>query len=144
MLRLRYRKPASVSIHYLVLFITYSIDWPYLGRMRKPAALFFGILALATLAMRLPLAAHPALTGAPSHVNQTVTPYRETQQGVIKPLQAIESGVVPQMKRQGASYIGAEYNAQSLHYRLKFMNDGSVIWVDVDGRSGAIIAQSGH
>jgi len=94
-----------------------------------------------------PLLANPALRPAnprPRHYNDTVTPYRETRDGMIKPLQSIEATVVPQMKRQGASYIGAEYDAQSLQYRLKFMNDGSVIWVDVDGRNGAVIAQSGR
>jgi hypothetical protein len=80
----------------------------------------------------------------PHRINDPVTPYREIRDGMIKPLQSIEASVVPQMKRQGAAYIGAEYDSQSLRYRLKFMNDGSVIWVDVDGRNGVVVAQSGR
>jgi len=76
--------------------------------------------------------------------SEPVTPYHDTHQGTVKKLQAIEANVVPLMKKQGASYLGAEYNAQSLQYRLKFMNDGAVIWIDVDGRNGAIVGQSGH
>lgn len=104
-------------------------------------ALYYFVFALS------PVLANPTplpLNQRPRHFNETVTPYREMHEGMIRPLQSIEANVVPQMKRQGASYIGAEYDPQSLRYRLKFMNDGSVIWVDVDGRNGAIVAQSGH
>jgi hypothetical protein len=31
-----------------------------------------------------------------------------------------------------------------MRYRLKFVRGSSVIWIDVDGRSGAIIAQAGN
>jgi hypothetical protein len=82
-----------------------------------------------------------------THANRLTEPYasyRDTRNGAVRSLQSIEAGVVPNMKRQGASYIGAEYNAQSLQYRLKFMNDGSVIWIDVDGRSGAVVGQAGQ
>jgi len=105
-------------------------------------------IALSYLVFALsPLLANPTplpFNQRPRHFNDTVTPYRETREGMIRPLQSIEASVVPQMKRQGATYIGAEYDSQSLRYRLKFMNDGSVIWVDVDGRNGAVVAQSGH
>lgn len=86
----------------------------------------------------------PPAQPRPHRYNEAITPYHETREGMIKPLQSIEATVVPQMKRQGAAYIGAEYDAQALRYRLKFMNDGSVIWVDVDGRNGAVVAQSGR
>ena len=78
------------------------------------------------------------------HPSDALTSYRDTRQGTIRPLQNIEMGIVPNMRRQGASYIGAEYHAQSLQYRLKFMKDGAVIWVDVDGRNGAIVGQAGE
>jgi len=69
--------------------------------------------------------------------------YMGRRDGALKPLREIEAGVVPQMKRRGADYIGAEYDGGSGRYRLKFMRDGSVIWVDVDGRSGAVVARAG-
>jgi hypothetical protein len=90
------------------------------------------------------IAAATLASARPLHQNEALSSYRDTHQGTVRPLQSIEAGVVPHMKQQGASYIGAEYNAQSLQYRLKFMNDGSVIWIDVDGRSGAVVGQAGQ
>ncbi|TNE42469.1 MAG: hypothetical protein EP321_15670 [Sphingomonadales bacterium] len=37
-----------------------------------------------------------------------------------------------------ATYLGSEFNRQSNRYRLKYVRDGRVVWVDVDGRSGEI------
>jgi len=58
------------------------------------------------------------------------------------PLPVIERRVRPQMG--GASYLGPEFDSDSGNYRLKFMQQGAVIWVDVDGRSGNIIRKSGR
>ena len=69
---------------------------------------------------------------------------RATRRGSVHSLRDIESNVVPGMKRRGASYIGAEYDSDMLRYRLKFVRGSSVIWIDVDGRSGQIIAQAGN
>jgi hypothetical protein len=67
-----------------------------------------------------------------------------TRQGTIRPLRQIEGQIVPRMRQRGANYIGAEFDSGSHRYRLKFMRESSVIWVDVDGKSGAIIAQAGN
>lgn len=67
-----------------------------------------------------------------------------TRDGAVRPLRQIESQIVPRMQRRGASYIGAEFDGGSKRYRLKFMRESSVIWVDVDGKSGSIIAQAGN
>jgi hypothetical protein len=69
--------------------------------------------------------------------------YQGTRSGALMPLRVIENGVVPRMKASGADYIGAEYDSDMGRYRLKFMRDGSVIWVDVDGRTGAIVGRAG-
>lgn len=37
-----------------------------------------------------------------------------------------------------ATYLGSEFNASSNRYRLKYVKDGQVVWVDVDGRTGDI------
>lgn len=68
--------------------------------------------------------------------------YRATQQGRIMPLRSIESRIVPQMR--GADYLGPELDPGSGTYRLKFMRDGRVIWVDVDARSGQVLGKSGN
>ena len=70
--------------------------------------------------------------------------YEGRRAGSLMPLRSIENGVVPAMKSRGADYIGAEYDADVSRYRLKFMRDGSVIWVDVDGRTGAIVGRAGE
>jgi hypothetical protein len=69
--------------------------------------------------------------------------YEGRRSGALMPLRAIENGIVPRMKARGADYIGAEYDSDVGRYRLKFMRDGSVIWVDVDGRTGAIVGRAG-
>lgn len=94
---------------------------------------------LLALALALPLAA-PA--GAQRR-GEAEAVYQGTRSGALLPLRAIENGVVPQMKARGADYIGAEYDSDVGRYRLKFMHDGSVIWVDVDGRTGAIVGRAG-
>lgn len=40
----------------------------------------------------------------------------------------------------GADYLGPEFNGST--YRLKFMKDGRVIWVDVDAATGQIMRRS--
>ncbi|MEY4501675.1 MAG: hypothetical protein RIS52_1565 [Pseudomonadota bacterium] len=68
----------------------------------------------------------------------------EQRKGTIQTLRQIEANVVPAMQRRGAQYIGAEFDPATLRYRLKFVRQSSVIWIDVDGRSGAIVAQAGN
>jgi hypothetical protein len=43
---------------------------------------------------------------------------------------------------RGYDYLGSDYDAGSGNYRLKFMRDGSVSWVDVDGRTGREVGRS--
>ena len=61
--------------------------------------------------------------------------------GAIRPLRDIAGqwrGAMP-----GYDYIGSEFDPGSASYRLKFMREGSVVWVDVDGR-GREIRRSGR
>jgi hypothetical protein len=69
--------------------------------------------------------------------------YQGRREGSLMSLRAIENGIVPQMKARGADYIGAEFDGALSRYRLKFMRGGSVIWIDVDGRTGAVLARAG-
>jgi hypothetical protein len=62
------------------------------------------------------------------------------REGRSMPLPSIERRVLPFMG--GADYLGPEFNGQT--YRLKFMRDGRVIWVDVDAATGRIIGRSGR
>ena len=64
------------------------------------------------------------------------------EQGQLLPLREIERRVVPQMR--GAQYLGFDFDSGSAVYTLKFLRDGIVIWVSVDGRSGAVIGRTGR
>ncbi len=68
--------------------------------------------------------------------------YAAMRTGAVLPLREIEGRVMPRMG--GADYLGPEFDPGSGTYRLKFMNRGSVTWIDVDGRTGAIIGRSGN
>jgi hypothetical protein len=67
--------------------------------------------------------------------------FQATREGRVMPLRAIESRILPQMA--GARYLGPEFDEGSGRYRLKFMRGGSVIWLDIDGRTGRVVGRSG-
>lgn len=68
--------------------------------------------------------------------------YQARRSGNVMSLRDIERRVVPSMP--GASYLGPEFDRSSGTYRLKFMRRGNVTWVDIDGRTGAVIGRSGN
>jgi len=69
--------------------------------------------------------------------------FQATREGAVHSLRSIENDIVPEMKARGADYIGAEFDEENLYYRLKFMKGSKVIWLDVNGRNGAIIRKTG-
>jgi hypothetical protein len=98
----------------------------------------FMLAMLISAAVALPANAQRSFRGEQDAVRQ------DLREGSIRSLRSIEDRVVPGMKARGADYIGAEYDGQISRYRLKFMRGKSVIWVDVDGRSGTIIGKAGE
>ena len=42
----------------------------------------------------------------------------------------------------GAKYLGFDFDSSTAVYTLKFLRDGAMIWVLVDGRSGNVIGRS--
>ncbi len=64
------------------------------------------------------------------------------QSGHNLPVRELERRVIPMMK--GAQYLGFDFDPSSDIYTFKFLRNGSVIWVDVDSRSGRILRQSGR
>jgi len=63
--------------------------------------------------------------------------FEATRQGRSMPLPQLERRVMPMMG--GADYLGPEMNGDI--YRFKFMQNGRVIWVDVDGQ-GRVLRRS--
>ena len=105
------------------------------------------ILLLAAV-MASGLSSAPALAERPRdrgpRMQQPMGPPREqeraweaTRQGRSMPLPQLERRVMPMMG--GADYLGPELNGDT--YRFKFMQNGRVIWVDVDGQ-GRVIRRS--
>ncbi|MFA5969498.1 MAG: hypothetical protein WC816_09695 [Sphingomonas sp.] len=60
--------------------------------------------------------------------------------GRLLPLPEIERRVLPTMS--GSQYLGVDLDIDSGIYTLKFLRNGLVIWVQVDGRSGQILGRS--
>ena len=77
----------------------------------------------------------PALADPPRDADKA---FRSREQGRSMPLPQLERRVIP-MVGGGADYLGPEMNGDT--YRFKFMQNGRVIWVDVDGR-GRVIRRS--
>jgi len=67
---------------------------------------------------------------------------RETRAGNVRSLREIERRVLPTMPNM--QYLGPEYDSAAMAYRLKFIKNGRVVFVDVDARSGMIIKTSGR
>ena len=63
--------------------------------------------------------------------------FQATREGRSMPLPQLERRIMPIMG--GADYLGPELNGGT--YRLKFMQNGRVIWVDVDGQ-GRVVRRS--
>ena len=81
------------------------------------------------------LTSAPALADGPRDADRA---FRNKEQGRSMPLPQIEQRVMPFMG--GADYLGPEFDGDT--YRLKFVKDGRVIWVDVDAATGRIKGKS--
>jgi hypothetical protein len=65
---------------------------------------------------------------------------RDAQAGNIMRSGEIEARILPTMR--DAEYLGFAYDATAKAYRLRFIKDGRVTYVDVDARTGRIIGKS--
>ena len=89
----------------------------------------------------LAAAAAAGLTSAPALADpprDSQRAFEATREGRSMPLPQLERRVLPFMG--GADYLGPELNGGT--YRMKFIQNGRVIWVDVDPQSGRIIRRS--
>ena len=80
------------------------------------------------------LTSAPALADPPRDANRAFQGVRE---GRSMPLPQLERRVMPMMP--GADYLGPELNGDTT--RFKFIQNGRVIWVDVDGQ-GRVVRRS--
>ena len=98
------------------------------------------MIRLALLALLLAIPASAQMRG-PGR-GDWMQAFHGRRDGRLMPLREIERRVVPTMS--GAQYLGVELDGENGVYTLKFLRDGAVIWVDVDGRSGQIIRRTGR
>jgi hypothetical protein len=93
------------------------------------------LLSLAALsAPGLPVAAQDQVRGEQGEAR------REAQAGNIMRSGEIEAMILPSMKH--AEYLGFAYDSSAKAYRLKFIRDGRVTYVDVDARTGRVIRKA--
>ena len=90
-----------------------------------------------TFALALTLAL-PSAAQAQSRDEQ-VEARKQMRAGSLLDLREIERRVVPQMERRGLEYIAVELDPVARVYRLKFMDNRQVVWVDVDARTGKVL-----
>src|SRR5438067_13051842 len=67
--------------------------------------------------------------------------FRFREQGRIMPLRDIENRIVPHMR--GFDYLGPELQATVGRDPLKLRRGQQVVWIDVDARTGDVVARSG-
>ncbi len=94
--------------------------------------------------MLLPLAVL-AVAGAPAIAQEQARgeqddARREAMAGTQLSLRQIEARILPRMG--DAEYLGPAYDSTARVYRLKFIRNGRVSYVDVDARTGDIIGRS--
>ncbi len=101
-------------------------------------------LCAATVAVASPVPARPAdgsiRLASMDRPRDQDRAFRAQQEGRSMPLPMIERRVLPRMG--GADYLGPEMRGRN-NLRLKFLDRGKVIWVDVDPRTGRILGKSG-
>jgi len=61
----------------------------------------------------------------------------DRQAGRTMSSREIERRIIPQMR--GSDYLGFDYDSDASAYRLKFIKEGQVTWVDVDARTGRVL-----
>ncbi len=76
-----------------------------------------------------------AVAGGPKEEQDAAR--RAMLEGRVMPFSVIKRRMEREMG--DATYLGSEFNRQSNRYRLKYVREGRVVWVDVDGRTGDIM-----
>jgi hypothetical protein len=100
---------------------------------KRPELKLFRLFLAAAIAVGAP--ASPALADPPRDQDRVGEAVR---QGKSMPLPKIERRVMP--FAGGADYLGPEFNGDT--YRLKFVRNGKVFWIDVDPETGKIVGRS--
>jgi hypothetical protein len=98
-------------------------------------------LLVPLLAAGLAAAAAPAFAQRGLQRDEQTGAYRAMQQGEVLSLPEIRRRV--SITVPNAQFIGVEIIGGMI-YRLKYMRGAEVIWIDVDARTGRIVARTGR
>ncbi|MCZ8135980.1 MAG: PepSY domain-containing protein [Porphyrobacter sp.] len=107
--------------------------------MMNPAPSRLAAVLAALAAAGLAVAA-PAAAAQEQSLSDQGEARREAQAGTQLSLREIERRILPQMR--GSEYLGPAYDSTARAYRLKFIREGRVTYVDVDARTGRVIGRS--
>ena len=107
---------------------------------RAPSLKSFMRILAASIAVAVALAVGTALPAAAQSRGDQASAREQMRAGRTLSIREIESRIIPQMR--GNEYLGFEYDGAASAYRLKFIRDGQVIWVDVDARTARILRVS--
>jgi hypothetical protein len=97
----------------------------------------------------LVLLAAVGLAAAPAHAFAQRGLQRDEQNGAYRAMQQGQALPLPEIRRRvsitvpNAQFIGVEVIGGMI-YRLKYMRGADVIFIDVDARSGRIVARTGR
>lgn len=97
-------------------------------------------LAAVALALGVGVVASVVPDADPAHAtppDPQLQARRAAREGAVRSVRDIEQEVLPAMA--GMQYLGPEYDPAAMAYRLKFIRQGRVVFVDVDARTGQII-----
>jgi len=99
--------------------------------------LIVSLSALALMAGALPGTPAGAAVQGPQERGDQASARAEMKAGRNMPIGDIERRIV---RRMGdAEYLGFEYDRAASAYRLKFIENGKVIWVDVDAKTANVL-----
>ncbi|RPF72439.1 hypothetical protein [Aurantiacibacter spongiae] len=102
------------------------------------------VFPAALIALALAGSLSPVSTGAAlaqSRGGDQRSARAEMQAGRNMPIREIERRIIPRM-REDDEYVGFEYDPTAQAYRLKFIREGRMIWVDVDAQTARVIRVS--
>lgn len=102
--------------------------------------LFASCLAGAFLALAISSPAAAEQQRSRQSLSEQGEARKEMRAGNIMRSREIEARVLPTMR--DAEYLGFAYDSTAMAYRLKFIKDGRVLFVDVDARTGRILRRS--
>ena len=104
------------------------------------AALVLGSLVVSASAAAGTAVSYTKLQASQDNRDAQGEARREMRAGNALSLREIERRILPQMK--DAEYLGQAYDPSAHAYRLKFIRNGRVMYIDVDARTGRIINRS--